>query len=404
MAPELLDLKTACFTPGAMEFWVGPHLNERFPIRREVIYLNHAAISPLPEATRIAIAEHLDIASHRMHLGLEQWMADIERTRAIAAEILRADPEEVAFCKGTTHGLMLVGLGVDWQPGDVVVVEEHAFPANRYPWLSMRHRGVRLWQWQERDGRHDLDELAEFLRRARVRMVALTSVSFSTGFRHDLDAIGKLCREHGALFCVDAIQSLGAAPLDAHACGADFIIAGGQKWLLGPEGSGIFYCRRESLSQLGEQVIGWRGREDSFNYGKFESPPKPDASRFEEGAVSMAAMIGLGASLALVRAIGVEDIAARIRGNIRLLRAALEPRGWNVITPREEVHCAGILSASHPAIASQRACDHLRAHGVICSARRGYLRISPHFYNTPDEMVRTAALLAELKPEETART
>lgn len=362
-------------------------LDVEFPIRKSGVYLNHAGIAPLPHR---AYQELKRFAEESMKGGVAsypEWLRRLRHAREEAAKLLNAKPADIAFVKGTTYGLQLIAAGIDWKPGDTIVVEEHTFPANWYPWAGTRRLGTELWQWPERKFQFDLTELEARLRQGGVRIVSVTSAMFSTGWRHDLTAIGKLCKEHGALFCVDAIQTLGAFPLDVEECGADFVCAGGQKWLLGVEGIGIFYCAPHALQHLGDHVVGWYGRENPHNYGATDGLPAPDARRFEEGN-NMAGAMALGASIATINAVGIDTVAQMIRANARRLHNGLESLGWEVFSPREESNACGIVSCAHPKHSSLHIAELLGHMDVHVVARRDWVRFSPHFYNTTDEMQR----------------
>src|SRR5262245_30505137 len=219
-------------------------LRRHMPVVENWAFLDHAAVAPLSAPARDALLEWAgDVAGHGV-VHEPRWLARIEEVRRQAARLLGADPFDVAFVKNTSEGVGLVAEGVPWRPGDNVVSAEDEYPANVYPWLNLARKGVELRRVKSREGRISLDDLRAAID-ARTRVVTLSWVEFATGFRNDLDAVGQLCREEGVLFFVDAIQGLGVLPLDVSRTPVDFLAADGHKWLLGPEGAGLFWARRE---------------------------------------------------------------------------------------------------------------------------------------------------------------
>lgn len=360
-----------------------------FPVTRRLAYLNHAGVAPLSTRAAGALARYAALAAEEgaWHYA-ERFDREIERVRGRAATLLGATPDEIAFVKNTTEGLGLVAAGLAWRPGDRVVTCDLEYPSNVYPWWSLRPRGVETWMLPSESGRLPLERVAEALRQPGIRLLALSSVEFGSGARNDLAALGRLCREHGVLFCVDAIQSLGCLPLDVAACGIDFLAADGHKWLCSVEGCGVFYCARERIASLEPRVVGWRSVADNLDYDRYHLELQPGAGRFEEGTPNTGGIFALGAAIDLVLEIGIDAIASKVLGLCAELCRALETRGAEILSPRAADDRSGILSFRWQDEPPRETAARLRAAGVVVAARRGGVRASPHHYNDAADLQR----------------
>ncbi len=358
-----------------------------FPVTQELVYLNHAGVAPISSRVAEALARYGHLASHRGAFEYDAvYDAEIERVRGRAATLLGAERDEIAFVKNTTEGLGLVASGLDWRPGDRVVTCDLEYPSNVYPWWSLRERGVETRMLRGENGRLPLERVEEALRDPAVRLLALSSVEFGSGFRHDLPALGSLCRERGVLFCVDAIQSLGCLPLEPAACDIDFLAADGHKWLLSVEGCGIFYCTRRLLQQLVPRTVGWRSVADEHDFDTYQTRLKENAGRFEEGTPNTAGIFGLGAAIDLLLELGVPRIAERVLSLCERLVAGLRARGAELRSPRGPSERSGIVSFVLPGESPKRTAARLRERRIFVVVRRGGVRVSPHFYNDEFEI------------------
>jgi len=365
-----------------------------FPVTRDIAYLNHAGVAPISTRVEDALARYAHEASQRGAFDYERaFDAEIERVRGRAATLLGATTAEIAFVKNTTEGLGLVAAGLDWRPGDQVVTCDLEYPSNVYPWWSLRGRGIETVMLRSRDGRLSLEAVDEALRSPRARLLALSSVEFGSGARNDLEALGRLCRDRGVLFCVDAIQSLGCFPLDVERCGVDFLAADGHKWLLSVEGCGIFYCARRVLDRVEPRVIGWRSVTDNHDFDRYHMDLQPGAGRFEEGTPNTAGIFALGAALDLLLEIGVDAIGRRVLALTDHLVEGLHARGARVLSPRAPGEASGIVSFRLDGEAPEQTARRLRAERIFTVARRGGARASPHFYNAEDELDHLLAAL-----------
>ncbi len=365
-----------------------------FPVTRELAYLNHAGVAPISTRVEEALFRYAAEATRGGAFRYDAFFdAELERVRGRAATLLGAQPEEVAFVKNTTEGLGIVATGREWRRGDQVVTCDLEYPSNVYTWWSLRGRGVETVTLHGRDGRLPLEAVEDALRTPRARLLALSSVEFGSGARNDLEALGKLCREHGVLFCVDAIQSLGCFPFDVERDGIDFLSADGHKWLLSVEGCGIFYCSKRVLDLLTPRVVGWRSVTQNRDFDRLHLDLQPGAGRFEEGTPNTAGIFGLGAAVNLLLEIGVEAIGRRVLGLTDRLVEGLVERGARVLSPRSPGEASGIVSFRHGDEDPEHTARRLRKQQVFVVARRGGVRASPHFYNDDSDLDRLLTAL-----------
>jgi selenocysteine lyase/cysteine desulfurase len=371
------------------------HLRTLMPAARQWAYFDHAAVAPLSAPARAALAAWADDLADNGLAHYSRWTARVHEVRRLAGRLLHVDPHHLAFVKNTSEGVGIVAEGLDWRDGDNVVTCADEYPANLYPWMNLAHRGVELRRVSSRAGRVHLDDLRAAMD-GRTRLLTLSFVEYASGFRNDLGAAGQLCRERGVLFFVDAIQGLGVLPLDAGGSPIDFLAADGHKWLLGPEGAGLFYIRPELVDHLHPVGVGWNSVVGANDFGKIDFRLKPDAGRWESGTLNVAGVTALGASLEMLLGVGVEALARRILELTDRLCAGAPQTGWQVYSPRGPGEASGIVSLLPPAGRSPAATvRRLREAGVVVSQRADRLRVSPHAYNTPDEIDRLLALLGE---------
>jgi cysteine desulfurase/selenocysteine lyase len=365
-----------------------------FPVTRHLAYLDHAGVAPISTRAAAALARYGELAASEGALDYDaRYDAEIERVRGRAAALLGAGPHEIAFVKNTTEGLGLVASGLAWRAGDRILSCDLEYPSNVYPWWSLAPRGVETVMLAGEDGRLPLERVEQALRDPRVRLLALSSVEFGSGARNDLETLGRLCRERGVLFCVDAIQSLGCLPLDVVACGIDFLAADGHKWLLSVEGCGLFFCARHRIESLTPRVVGWRSVAESHDYDRYHLELQPGAGRFEEGTPNTGGIFALGAAIDLLLETGLDAVAASVLGLTEHLVLALEARGARIRSPRGTRERSGIVSFVLPGEAPEATAARLRARGVVVATRRGGVRASPHFYNDASDL---EALLSAL--------
>ena len=361
---------------------------EEFPVARHCIYLNHAAIGPLPRRSAERMA---DLARTVSESGDRHWfehMEEAERVRGLAARLLGArEPHEVAFVENTSTGLSLIAEGLDWRPGDNVVSAELEFPSNVYPWMRLAEHGIEYRPVPERDGRIDPDELIARMD-GRTRVLTLSWVQYASGYRADLVRLGEACRERGALFVVDVIQGLGALALNVEHDLVDVAVASSHKWLLGPEGIGLLYVSDRVLNRLRPARAGWRSMHDPFRWKDFALDWNEGAKRFETGILNVYGIAALGGSLEVLEEAGSTAVERRVLALASLAARGLADRGFHVISSRRRGETSGIVTATHPDHNPEDLVRHLAAQDIIVAARAERLRVSPHFYNTVEEVER----------------
>jgi cysteine desulfurase/selenocysteine lyase len=366
-----------------------------FPVTQRWGYFDHAGQAPLPRRSGEALRAW---AAEQENDGIVGWAARekrLEQIRDQAALLLNAHRDEIAFIHSTTHGIGLIAEGYPWQPGDNVVTAAEEYPSNIYPWKNLESRGVSLRQVESRDGRIELDDLAAAIDRS-TRVLAISHVEFSTGFRNDLDALVELCQARGIALFVDAIQGLGPHTIDVRRTPLDFLAADGHKWLLGPEGAGILYVRRDWIERLRATGVGWHSVVGSYDSPENAFVLKPSAARFEGGSFNMPGLLALGASLGLFLELGPEAVSSRILSRADAVRELALSAGWTLFGSQRQADQSAIVVIEKPGVDPKRAAGLLRGQGIVASCRRGRLRFSPHLYNNSDDLDRLRAGLASL--------
>jgi selenocysteine lyase/cysteine desulfurase len=361
------------------------------PVAARWAYLDHAAVAPLSEPARAAIVDWAAQAATDGDTVWPRWSARVGEIRGLAARLVGASADEIALVGNTTEGITRVAEGYPWQPGDNVVTLANEFPSNQYPWMNLAARGVETRRVEAPDGWVDLERIAAACD-ARTRIVAVSWVGYASGWRIDLDAMAEVAHERGALLFVDAIQGLGVFPIDVKRTAIDFLAADGHKWLLGPEGAGILYVRREHLDRLRPIGVGWHSVVQK-DYTHIELAFKPSAERFEGGSANMPGLMGLGASLELLLSYGIEAIAGRVLAVTTEACRRLEASGARIASDRSAERTSGIVSFEMPGQDPQVVRQRCLGAGVALGCRAGRIRISPHCYNNDDDLDRLVAVL-----------
>jgi len=363
------------------------------PVTSACAYLNHAGMAALPRrsAERMkALADTVSVSGDRRWLDRN---AEVERVRGLAASLLGArEPREVAFVENTSAGISMVAEGFAWQKGDNVVGAQLEFPSNVYPWMQLADYGVEYRTVPERDGRIEEDELLARID-GRTRMLVLSWVQYASGYRADLARLGTACRERGVLFVVDAIQGLGALALDVEAAKIDIAVASTHKWLLGPEGTGLLYVSDRVIEKLRPVRSGWRSMRSLFQWTDFAIDFAEGAKRFESGTLNVYGIHALGGSLELLQEAGTAAVEERVLALTERAALGLAARGFTVISSRRPGETSGIVTAVHPTIPAGDFVRRLAAADIVAAARAGRFRISPHFYNTEEEIDRCLGAL-----------
>lgn len=381
------------FSSVAKECGAAPQpLHERykddFPVTNQLTYLNHAAVAPLCRPAAEAMKQLADDALHYGSLHYDRWMAAYQGLRTAAARLINASPCEIAIVKNTSEGIATIALGLDWKSGDRVVVFQEEFPANYFPWLRLESKGVRITRLSIYDS---LDRIAWAIRGARL--LAISYINYLSGFRVDLDAIGRLCREHDCFFFVDAIQGMGAFPIDVERSHIDALSADGHKWMLGPEGNGVLYVRKDRLDQIEPVEFGWTNAAGYADYASRDMAPRPDAGRYECGTLNTIGCFGQRAAIEFLLEIGIDRITPAVEHLAERIERGVRARGYEVLAERMPETGSGIVSFRHPRVHAGEIVAKLRDARITAAPRQGWIRTSPHFYIDPNEIDRMLDVL-----------
>ena len=369
--------------------------HHEFPVTKNKIFLGHAGVCALPRRVAQAIS---DCAAGGSLGDQEEFvMHRIADARNAGAKLLNCQPDEVALVGPTSLSLSFVAAGLNFRKGDNILIYHDDYPSNVYPWMALAAKGVqvRLLNTRGLGAIRAVDVIGQV--DENTRLVALATCHFISGHRLEHDAIGKFLRERGILFCLDAIQTLGAFPTGVEH--VDFLAADAHKWLLGPCGAGIFYVKRDLQAKLNPPVYGWHNVRNPNFVAQEKIEFRAGAAKFEAGTHNLVGLLGLIAAMDLALEIGVDNIAAELARKRAWLAPALQAKGFSVLNskPKPE-NAGGITSAFLPGKDLAPLHKKLADAGVIASLRtdrkgQNYLRFSPHFYNTDAELRRVLELL-----------
>lgn len=362
-----------------------PDCRNLMDISEDLTFFNHAGVSPIPRRARDVMKEFLDEVCARSMANRKKWYGEIRKGRQLAADMLHCNAEEIAFIKNTSEGVSMIANGLNLSPGDNVVTTDIEYPANIYPWMRLSKNGVNLKLVPNKNGRVPFEDLASAVDES-TRVIALSSVEFSTGFRHDLKQIGEFCRERGIFFFVDGIQSVGALELDVKDCRISALSAGAQKWLLGPEGAGILFVDQSVLDRVEPTVVGATTVEKPEEYLDYRYVPKKDAEKFESGALNVAGILGMGAAMEVLLEIGIPNVEKRIFDLTDRLCEGLLKKGYGVYSSRSGREKSGIVLFSNEKHSADDLSERLIEKNIVITVRYGRVRVSPHFHNTPDQI------------------
>lgn len=366
-----------------------PELRALFPITERALYFNHAAVSPPPITSIRAVESQLKDVHENGSINFRDWIATKEQARGLLAKLLGARPEQVAFVRNTSDALSSVANGLTWRTGDNIVTFSREFPSNIYPWLRVRDAyGVEVRMCEERAGRIDFTELASLIDH-KTRVVAISHVQYASGFRMDLERLGRLARQHDALFVVDVIQALGVVPTNVEAEFIDVAAGAGHKWLLSPEGVGYLYLSDRARERVQPTLVGWISVPNPDDYFNFEQGWNRGALAWESGTGPAALLYGFKASLELLTRFGVQNVANYLKELTDDLCERLSAKRYEVVSSRAPGEKSQIVCIRHLDGLSAMALYHqLHMKKIIVAPRADRLRIAPHFYNTPAEVER----------------
>lgn len=361
---------------------------ELFPVTDRLIYLNSAAVAPLPKVTAAAMQAFAQDAADFGSLHYDRWLDAYEEIRTLTAKLIGGHRSEIAIVKNTSEGIATVAMGLDWRPGDRIVAFREEFPANFYPWKRLEAQRCFI-EWLSI---HDsLDKIERTTRGARL--LAVSFVQYLSGLRLDMNAIGRICHANDCFFLVDAIQGLGAFPLDVEEAHIDALAADGHKWLVGPEGCGILYVRKARQDSIFPREFGWTNVAGYNDYASRDMTLRPDAGRYECGTLNTIGCFGLRASMQLIMEVGVERIGPAVEALAGQFAEGARRKGYSVLGERTERSGSGIVSVSKPGLDCRKVARDLKEAKIIVAPRQGWVRVSPHFFISPEDIDRAVAAL-----------
>jgi selenocysteine lyase/cysteine desulfurase len=371
-------------------------VHDEFPQLPGLRYLNHAAVSPWPQRAAEAVTRFARENAQSGARDYPDWLKTEQRLRERLQRLLNAPScSDIALVKSTSEALSFVAFGLDWRAGDQVVISNEEFPSNRVVWEALNRFGVEVVQVSLKG--HAPEDALLAACGPRTRLLSVSAVQYASGLRLELQCLGQGCQERGVLFCVDAIQQLGALPFDVQSSQCAFAMADGHKWLLGPEGLGVFYCRRDLREQLKLHEYGWHMLEHAGDYQRTEWQAARSARRFECGSPNMLGTMALEASLSLLEEVGMPQVEAALQERMQWLQGGLQTiPGFNLHSPLNPLRRAGILTFSLDGWSNQALYQQLRDEQVICAQRGAGIRLSPHFYTQDQIIEETLQLLHQL--------
>jgi cysteine desulfurase/selenocysteine lyase len=382
---------------------VNPPLpRSEFAVTRRLIYLNHAAVGILPQSSVVAVEELLRAHADAGVLGT--WPFD-ERTgeyRETIARFIGAAAAEIAFVASTSAGASVLAQSIPWNDGDEIVLADDEFPSNVVPWLAVRERGVRVRLIESASGPLTPDRLRREIGQ-KTKVVAVSWVSYADGYRRDLAALAEVAHAAGALLCVDAMQGLGALPLDVRNSGVDAVFAGAGKWLLGLHGAGFLFVRKGVLEALRPGLPGWRAQSDIWDFHNYDQAFSNDSRRLESGTPNLAGNVALHTSVELLRRSDPAAIERWVLDLTDTLCERLTRLGARLLTQRASGVRSGIVTFAMPGVDSRELGAALSREGVVTTYRDTGIRVSPHGYNLPSEIDAALETIAGLTASAVAR-
>lgn len=371
-------------------------VKKEFSLEPGLIYLNHAAVAPWPTRTAEAVRS---FATENQHFGAQhylEWMKIESSLRTKFSELINApSPDDIALLKNTSEALSFVAHGLKWNPGDNIIISDEEFPSNAIVWHSLKDKGVEVREVNLSSGTSPENALINAIDN-KTRLLSISSVQYASGLRMNLPQLGEACKQKNILFCIDAIQSIGAIPFDVEAANADFVMADTHKWMLGPEGVTLFYTRPEVREQLSLHEYGWRMLKDMANYSSSAWDITDTARRFECGSPNMLGIHGANASVSLLLEVGLNRIEEELlKRSLYTVKCINENPNLTLITNSDPDRIAGIITFKSSKIEGQLLYEKLMKNNVICAARGGGVRFSPHFYTSFDD-IKAAVHMASL--------
>jgi len=370
-----------------------------FPyLKNGIIYFNHASTGPISTRVKKRIEGFLKERSEEKIDDFYQFKYVAEETKAMIGEMIGCKSDRIAFLDNTTNGIIWLVCGIVWQPGDRIILNDIEFPANVYPFLQLKEKGVEIDFIKSKNGIITAEEVIDAIS-PETKLISISFVQFLSGYKVDLEKIGEVCMERGIIFSVDAIQGLGSVKLDVENCHIDFLSSGTQKWLLGLQGLAFIYVKKDLQENMKSAPIGWLAVKNAWNLLDFDLTEKETADRFQPGTLNNLGIYAFNSSMKFFKEFGFDDIEKQVLSNSRYFMNELEKIGFrSPLYSVPDKYLSGIVSFSQRDIQKtpigrypksvniEKIFDHLSQKNIICSLREGYIRFAPHFYNTEQEI------------------
>ncbi len=364
---------------------------DQFPVTKNLIYLNHAAVAPLSRRCASAMQHLAQDAMDFGSLHYGQWMMTYAGLRESAAKLINAKPEDIAITKNTSEGIAIVATGFQWKAGDAMVAFTEEFPANLFPWRKLEEQGVEVRWLSIFDPPERIEAAAK-----GARLLAISYVNYLNGYRVDLEQIGEICARQGCFYFVDAIQGMGAFPIDVEAAKIDGLAADAHKWMLGPEGCAVLYVRQSKQDLVEPVQLGWTNFAHYADYASRDMTLRGDAGRYEGGTLNTIGSYGVRAALDLLLEVGVDRIQPAVMALADQLAEGAVAAGFELLGDRNPATASGIVTVRKAGVEAQMAVRRLKDQGIIAAPRQGWVRFSPHFYIAPEEIARVVSVLETL--------
>lgn len=380
-----------------------------FPyLKNGIIYFNHASTGPITTKVKERIEAFVKEQSEEKIDDYYEFKEVAEETKLLIGEMINCTSDRIAFLDNTTNGIIWLVQGIDWKAGDRIILNDVEFPANVYPFLKLKEKGIEVDFIKSKNGLVTAEEVIEAIN-PETKLISISFVQFLSGYRVDLEKIGEVCRERGIIFSVDSIQGLGAVKLDVEKCNIDFLANGTQKWLLGLQGLAFIYVRKELQEEMKSAPIGWLAVKDAWKLLDFNLTAKDTAERFQPGTLNNLGIYAFNSSMKFFEEFGFDEIEKQVLRNSRYFMNELAKIGFeSPLYSLPDKYLSGIVSFSRWYVQStsyggspesemaERIFDHLSRKKIICSLREGYIRFAPHFYNTEREINRVIEEMKKL--------
>lgn len=356
-----------------------------FPhLKNGIIYFNHASTAPISTKVKERIDKFIYERSQEARDNYWAFKDIADETKNIIGEMINCNGERIAFLDNTANGIIWLTLGINWNPGDRIILNDVEFPANVYPFLKLKERGVEVDFIRSQNGIVSAEEIISAIK-PETKLISVSFVQFLSGYRIELEKIGKVCKEKGIIFSVDSIQGLGAVRLDVEKFNIDYLANGTQKWMMGLQGLAFIYVRKELQDKMKSAPIGWLAVKDAWKLLDFNLTTKETAERFQPGTLNNLGIYAFNSTMKIFKEFGFDEIENQILSNSKYFIEELAKIGYkSSLYSLPEKHLSGIVSFRTEN--GQKILDHLNQKKIVCSLREGYIRFAPHFYNTKEDI------------------